>query len=129
MLLSERGAAAGAGPPRATASSSRTPAWASPQDQFDRIFQSFYQVDNSSTREFGGAGLGLAIVKSFVEGHGGQVRVQQRDGPGLALHAWCCPLQPAHAGRTGPVLIRAARCRSRTASSGARPRGRRLNLS
>jgi signal transduction histidine kinase len=46
-----------------------------PKDQFDRIFQSFYQVDSSSTREYGGAGLGLAIVKSFVEGHGGLVRV------------------------------------------------------
>jgi signal transduction histidine kinase len=44
-------------------------------DQFDKIFHSFYQVDSSSTREFGGAGLGLAIVKSFVEGHGGVVRV------------------------------------------------------
>ncbi len=44
-------------------------------DQFERIFQSFYQVDSSSTREYGGAGLGLAIVKSFVEGHGGVVRV------------------------------------------------------
>lgn len=46
-----------------------------PSDQFDKIFQSFYQVDSSSTREFGGAGIGLAIVKSFVEGHGGVVRV------------------------------------------------------
>ncbi len=46
-----------------------------PADQFDKIFHSFYQVDSSSTREYGGAGLGLAIVKSFVEGHGGLVRV------------------------------------------------------
>jgi two-component system, NarL family, sensor histidine kinase BarA len=53
-----------------------------PQDQFDKIFQSFYQVDSSSTREYGGAGLGLAIVKSFVEGHGGQVRVTSEMGHG-----------------------------------------------
>ncbi|MBX5482664.1 MAG: PocR ligand-binding domain-containing protein [Myxococcaceae bacterium] len=53
-----------------------------PQDQFDKIFESFYQVDNSSTREFGGAGLGLAIVKSFVNGHGGQVRVSSEVGRG-----------------------------------------------
>ncbi len=53
-----------------------------PADQFDKIFQSFYQVDSSSTREFGGAGIGLAIVKSFVEGHGGVVRVASELGRG-----------------------------------------------
>ncbi|MGZ6131949.1 MAG: sensor histidine kinase [Myxococcaceae bacterium] len=53
-----------------------------PSDQLEKIFQSFYQVDNSSTREFGGAGLGLAIVKSYVEGHGGVVRVQSELGQG-----------------------------------------------
>ncbi|MEW6431275.1 MAG: ATP-binding protein [Myxococcota bacterium] len=51
-------------------------------DQFDKIFQSFYQVDSSSTREYGGAGIGLAIVKSFVEGHGGVVRVASEVGHG-----------------------------------------------
>jgi two-component system sensor histidine kinase BarA len=51
-------------------------------DQFDKIFNSFYQVDSSSTREYGGAGLGLAIVKSFVEGHGGVVRVASELGHG-----------------------------------------------
>lgn len=51
-------------------------------DQFDKIFNSFYQVDSSSTREYGGAGLGLAIVKSFVEGHGGVVRLASEVGHG-----------------------------------------------
>ncbi len=58
-----------------------------PPDQFDKIFQSFYQVDSSSTREFGGAGLGLAIVKSFVEGHGGTVRVSSELGHGARFTA------------------------------------------
>ncbi|MFZ5472231.1 MAG: ATP-binding protein [Myxococcota bacterium] len=53
-----------------------------PHDQFEKIFQSFYQVDSSSTREYGGAGLGLAIVKSLVEGHGGQVQVSSELGNG-----------------------------------------------
>lgn len=53
-----------------------------PADQFEKIFASFYQVDSSSTREYGGAGLGLAIVKSFVEGHGGVVRVASEVGKG-----------------------------------------------
>jgi signal transduction histidine kinase len=47
-----------------------------PDDQREKIFQSFYQADHGSTRQYGGAGLGLAIVKSYVEGHGGQVWVE-----------------------------------------------------
>jgi len=51
-----------------------------PAEQRERIFESFYQVDQSSTRAYGGAGLGLAIVKSFVEAHGGRVRVDSEVG-------------------------------------------------
>jgi two-component system sensor histidine kinase BarA len=64
-----------------------------PKDQFDRIFQSFYQVDSSSTREYGGAGLGLAIVKSFVEAHGGMVRVTSELNHGSRFIA-ILPLMP-----------------------------------
>jgi signal transduction histidine kinase len=51
-----------------------------PIDQKDRIFETFYQVDQSSTRQYGGAGLGLAIVKSFIEAHGGVVKVESEVG-------------------------------------------------
>jgi signal transduction histidine kinase len=51
-----------------------------PRDQFERIFETFYQVDQSSTRQYGGAGLGLAIVKNFVEAHGGRVHVESEVG-------------------------------------------------
>ena len=64
-----------------------------PQEQFEKIFDTFYQVDNSSTREFGGAGLGLAIVRSFVTGHGGQVRVSSEMGRGSRFTV-VMPLQP-----------------------------------
>jgi signal transduction histidine kinase len=50
-----------------------------------RIFETFYQVDGSSTREYGGAGLGLAIVKSFVEAHGGEVRVASQPEKGATF--------------------------------------------
>jgi signal transduction histidine kinase len=46
-----------------------------PQDKLEAIFRSFYQVDNSITREYGGTGLGLAIVKRLVEAHLGDVQV------------------------------------------------------
>src|SRR6266540_3298706 len=47
-----------------------------PEEHIDKVFDVFYQVDGSSTREYGGAGLGLAIVKSFVEAHGGEIQVR-----------------------------------------------------
>ena len=53
-----------------------------PKDRVDKIFNSFYQVDNTITREFGGTGLGLAIVKRFMEAHHGEVWVDSREGNG-----------------------------------------------
>jgi signal transduction histidine kinase len=55
------------------------------EDNQRRIFETFYQVDGSSTREYGGAGLGLAIVKSFVEAHGGEVRVASQPERGATF--------------------------------------------
>lgn len=53
-----------------------------PPEVQERIFDSFFQVDNSSTREFGGTGLGLAIVRNFLRAHKGDVRVQSEVGVG-----------------------------------------------
>jgi len=50
-----------------------------------RVFDVFFQVDGSTTREFGGAGLGLAIVKSYLEAHAGTVRVASTPGAGTTF--------------------------------------------
>ncbi|MBW7456765.1 sensor histidine kinase [Paenibacillus sepulcri] len=46
-----------------------------PEDQIDKIFDPFYCVDKSRSRELGGSGLGLSIVKMVIEKHGGEIQV------------------------------------------------------
>lgn len=67
-----------------------------PGDKLERIFETFFQVDNSSTREYGGTGLGLAIVKNFVESHGGEVTVNSEPGQGSTF-TFSLPLVPPRA--------------------------------
>ena len=51
-------------------------------DQQDRIFERFYRVDPSRSRDTGGTGLGLSIVKHAANNHGGEVTVFSRVGLG-----------------------------------------------
>ncbi len=53
-----------------------------PEDQLDKVFDEFYQVDGSDTREHGGSGLGLALCRSVVEWHDGRIWVQNMKGGG-----------------------------------------------
>ena len=65
-------------------------------EHLSKVFDVFYQVDGSSTREYGGAGLGLAIVKSFVEAHGGEVKAESVPNGGSTF-SLILPLRPAGA--------------------------------
>ncbi|MBK9515765.1 MAG: PocR ligand-binding domain-containing protein [Anaeromyxobacter sp.] len=73
------------------------------EEHLPRLFDVFYQVDGSTTREYGGAGLGLAIVKSFAEAHGGEITVTSRPGAGSTF-ALVLPIRPRLEPSVTPIM-------------------------
>ncbi|MCL3861522.1 ATP-binding protein [Actinotalea sp. K2] len=56
-----------------------------PAEHTDRVFERFYRLDPSRTRDSGGAGLGMAIVAAIVERHDGRVAVTRTEGGGTTV--------------------------------------------
>lgn len=65
-----------------------------PPDKISNIFDTFHQIDGSSSRKWGGMGIGLTMVKHIVELHGGKIWVESEYGRG-SLFTVSLPLDTA----------------------------------
>jgi signal transduction histidine kinase len=56
-----------------------------PQEELSHIFEPFYRVDKSRTKDTGGFGLGLSLCKTIMEAHGGKIEVQSKPQEGTTV--------------------------------------------
>ncbi len=54
-----------------------------PEEQLERVFEPFYRVEGSRSRDTGGVGLGLSVARDIARAHGGELRLRNRAGGGL----------------------------------------------
>ncbi len=57
-----------------------------PPQELERIFESFYRVENESTQRVGGVGLGLAICREIIAAHGGRIWAESTPGVGSTFY-------------------------------------------
>lgn len=57
-----------------------------PPESLERIFDSFYRVDDSRSQSENGSGIGLAVVREIILGHGGKVHAENREGLAIIIH-------------------------------------------
>jgi signal transduction histidine kinase len=64
-------------------------------EHFDHIFEHFYRVHNTASREYAGIGLGLFVAKAIVDGHGGKIWLtNNQHGIGTTFH-FTLPRKPS----------------------------------
>ena len=66
-----------------------------PKDRLPHIFDRFYQVDSSTTREHEGTGIGLALTRELVQLHGGSISAESHEGFGTTFTV-LLPMGKAH---------------------------------
>ncbi|MGI8916906.1 MAG: sensor histidine kinase [Chloroflexota bacterium] len=85
-----------------------------PAEELPHIFERFYRVDRSRSRETGGGGLGLAIVKAIVQAHGGHIAASSVIGEGTQMR-FTLPQQAA--ALSTPRVAPAKQSRRRSAAT------------
>jgi len=70
-------------------------------DALPRVFDRFFQEDNSRTRKYGGMGMGLALVRRLCEAHSATITVQSEPGAGTTVTMlWPVAIVPQRTART-----------------------------
>ena len=54
-----------------------------PESDINKVFEPFYRLEGSRSRDTGGTGLGLSIARNIAQAHGGDVRLRNHEGGGL----------------------------------------------
>jgi signal transduction histidine kinase len=54
-----------------------------PESEIEKVFEPFYRIEGSRSRETGGTGLGLSIARNIAQAHGGDVRLRSGEDGGL----------------------------------------------